>query len=80
MKRITLAIATVLLVISGFAIPGRFADHSSNLNNFLLKVGFTALFIVCLLIIFSGVISFIRMKRYNGIRTIRQYYLQRSTR
>lgn len=80
MKRVTFAISAVGLIISGYAIPGRFAHDSSDMASLALKAGFILLFLCSFLVNGYCIISYFKRRRYNGIRTIRQYYLQRSTR
>ncbi len=86
MNRLTFAISTVGLLISGYALPGRFADTSSEMASLLLKGGFILLFICSFIVNGYCIINFFRKKRsfgrrkHYGIRTVRQYYPQRSTR
>lgn len=87
MNRLTFAISTVGLLISGYALPGRFADSSVAMASLLLKGGFILLFICSFIVNGYCIISHFRKKRsfgrrkHYGIRTVRQYYHpQRSTR
>ena len=80
MRRITFAISAVGLAVSIYALPGRFADNSADLTSYLLKGSFVLLFIVSFIVNGYCIVNYLRKNKYNGIRTIRQYYLQRSTR
>jgi hypothetical protein len=80
MKRITFAISAVGLAVSIYALPGRFADHSADLTSLLLKLSFVLLFIISFIVNGYAITSYARKRKQIGIRTIRQYYLQRSTR
>ncbi|RKS23309.1 hypothetical protein CLV94_2216 [Flavobacterium endophyticum] len=80
MKRITFAISTVGLLISGYALPGRFADDSTDMVSLSLKGGFILLFICSFIVNGYCIMDYFRRrrnfgrKRHYGIRTIRQYY------
>lgn len=80
MKRVTFAISAVGIAISGYALPGRFADNSTDLASLSLKAGFLLLFICSFIVNGYCIVNYFKRRRYNGIRTIRQYYLQRSIR
>lgn len=80
MRRIAFAISAVGLAVSIYALPGRFADNSADLTSYILKGSFVLLFLISFVINGICVISYIRQNKKPGIRTIRQYYLQRSTR
>jgi hypothetical protein len=86
MKRITFAISTVGLLISGYALPGRFADDSTDMVSLSLKGGFILLFVCSFIVNGYCIISYFKRKRsfgrkrLYGTRTIKQYYPQRSIR
>ena len=79
MRRIAFAISAVGLAVSLYALPGRFADNSADLTSFILKGSFVVMFLVSLIINMICIHDYFR-KSKNNIRTIRQYYLQRSIR
>ena len=79
MRRIAFAISAVGLAVSLYALPGRFADNSADLTSYILKGSFISMFLVSLVINVLCILNYFR-KSKNNIRTIRQYYLQRSTR
>lgn len=80
MRRFAFAISIVGLAVSIYALPGRLADHSADLTSYLLKGSFVFLFLVSFIINAICVVNYLRENRNSGIRTIRQYYLQRSSR
>lgn len=80
MRRIAFAISAVGLAVSIYALPGRFADNSADLTSYILKGSFILLFLISFVINGICVIRYIKQNKKPGIRTIRQYYLQRSTR
>ena len=58
-----------------------YIELSKNFGkDYALKAGFICILIISLSVCIYTVVSHFRRKRYNGIRTIRQYYLQRGTR
>lgn len=80
MRRIAFAISAVGLAVSIYALPGRFADNSADITSYILKGSFLMMFVISLIINGICVINYFRENKRPGIRTIRQYYLQRSTR
>lgn len=80
MRRIAFAISVVGLAVSIYALPGRFADNSADLTSYLLKGGFILLFAISFFCTGFFAINYIRQSRKPNVRTIRQYYLQRSSR
>ncbi|MFC6095210.1 hypothetical protein ACFPVY_01005 [Flavobacterium qiangtangense] len=80
MRRIAFAISAVGLAVSIYALPGRFADNSADLTSYILKGSFILLFLISFVINGICVIRYIKQNKKPSIRTIRQYYLQRSTR
>lgn len=80
MRRITFAISAVGLAVSIYALPGRFADHSVDLTSYILKGGFILMFFISLVINGICISGYLKQNKNTGIRTIRQYYLQRSIR
>lgn len=80
MKSRILALGLVGIAVSSYAIAVKSSQKLIDWKDYAIKAGF-----ICLLLISFGVciyivVSHFKRKRYNGIRTIRQYYLQRSTR
>lgn len=65
---------------SGYAISGKFSDNFSLMTNYLIKIGFGLILLASLIACLYVIIAHFRRKKYSGIKTIRQYYMQRSTR
>ena len=80
MRRIAFAISAVGLAVSIYALPGRFADNSADLTSYILKGSFIFMFIISLYVNVLCIFNYVREHKTPGIRTIKQYYLQRSTR
>lgn len=80
MKSRILALGIVGIVVSSYAIAVKSNDKLSDWKDYALKAGFICILIISLSVCIYTVVSHFRRKRYNGIRTIRQYYLQRGTR
>jgi len=80
MRRIAFAISAVGLAVSIYALPGRFADNSEDLTSYILKGSFILMFVISLFINVLCIFNYLRENKTSGIRTIRQYYMQRSTR
>ena len=80
MKSRILALGLVGIAVSSYAIAVKSSQQLIDWKDYAIKAGF-----ICLLLISLGAciyiaVSHFKRKRYNGIRTIRQYYLQRGTR
>ncbi len=80
MKLRILALGLVGIAVSSYAIAVKSSQKLIDWKDYAIKAGF-----ICLLLISIGACIYViashwKRKRYNGIRTIRQYYLQRSTR
>ncbi|WP_296148330.1 hypothetical protein [uncultured Flavobacterium sp.] len=80
MKSRILALGIVGIVVSSYAIAVKSTDKLTDWKDYGIKAGFIFLLIFSLGACIYILISHFRRKRYNGIRTIRQYYLQRGTR
>lgn len=80
MKSRILALGIVGIIVSSYAIVLKSFDKLSDWKDYAIKAGF-----ICLLLLSIGacvyvILSHFKRKKYNGIRTIRQYYLQRGLR
>jgi len=80
MKLRILALGAVGILFSGYAITGKFSDNYSELTNYLIKAVFILLFIVSFSACIYVIANYFKNRKQSGIRTIRQYYLQRGTR
>jgi|GEM_PF-6174224 len=80
MKSRILALGIVGIAVSSYAIAVKSTDKLIDWKDYAIKAGFICLLIFSLSVCIYVVVSYFRRKRYNGIRTIRQYYLQRGTR
>ena len=75
-----LALGIVGIAVSSYAIAVKSTDTLIDWKDYGFKALFISVFIISCSACIYTVTSHFRRKRYNGIRTIRQYYLQRGTR
>jgi len=80
MKLRILALGLVGIAVSSYAIAVKSSSPLIGLKDYAIKAGFICLFLISLGACISIVVAHFKRKKYNGIRTIKQYYLQRSTR
>lgn len=80
MKTRILALGIVGIAVSSYAIVVKSFEKFPDWKDNLVQAGFICLFIISFAVCAYIVFNYFKRKRYNGIRTIRQYYLQRSSR
>jgi len=80
MKSRILALGIVGISVSSYALAVKYTDKMVTWKDYSIKV-----LLICILLISIGACIYViaahfKRKKYNGIRTIRQYYLQRGIR
>lgn len=80
MRSRILAIGIVGIAVSSYAIVVKSADKLLDWKDYAIKGGFICLLLLSIGVCIYIILNYFRSKKYNGIRTIRQYYLQRSIR
>lgn len=73
-----LALGIVGIAVSSYAIAAKSTDKLLHWKDYAIKASFVFLLVISLIVCFLIIFSYLKRKKYNGIRTIRQYYLQRN--